>query len=111
MKDHVAPGGALKRSTVLALAWPIILAQVATATTGVVDTAVMGRFGTAVDLAAVSIAAVSFSFIYWSFGFLRMSTTGLTAQAQGAKDLMDGFIHLVGGGAGLYAALAGYLFD
>ncbi len=89
MKDHAAPGGALKRSTVLALAWPIILAQVATATTGVVDTAVMGRFGTAVDLAAVSIAAVSFSFIYWSFGFLRMSTTGLTAQAQGAKDLAE----------------------
>jgi MATE family multidrug resistance protein len=76
----------LTRSRVLALAWPVVLAQAATATTGVVDTAVMGRFGTATDLAAVSIAAVSFSFIYWSFGFLRMSTTGLTAQAQGAGD-------------------------
>ncbi len=63
-----------------------MLAQATTATTGVVDTVVMGRFGSAVDLAAVSIAAVSISFIYWSFGFLRMSTTGLTAQAEGAGD-------------------------
>ena len=79
----------LTRSRVLALAWPIVIAQAATATTGIVDTAVMGRFGSAVDLAAVSIAAVSFSFIYWSFGFLRMSTTGLTAQAQGAGDALE----------------------
>ncbi len=76
----------LTRQRVVALAWPIVLAQAATATTGVVDTIVMGRFGSAVDLAAVSIAAVSISFIYWSFGFLRMSTTGLTAQAEGAGD-------------------------
>lgn len=76
----------LTRGRVLALAWPVVLAQVATATTGVVDTAVMGRFGSAVDLGAVALAAVTFNFIYWSFGFLRMSTTGLTAQALGAGD-------------------------
>jgi MATE family multidrug resistance protein len=46
----------------------------------------MGRFGTKVDLAAVAIAAVTYSFIYWGFGFLRMSTTGLTAQAAGRED-------------------------
>jgi MATE family multidrug resistance protein len=79
----------LTRSHVLALAWPIVLAQAATATTGVVNTVVMGRFGSAVDLAAVSIAAVSISFIYWGFGFLRMSTTGLTAQAEGAGDHVE----------------------
>lgn len=83
------PLSQLTRRHVLALAWPIVLAQAATATTGVVDTAAMGRFGSAVDLAAVSIAAVSFSFIYWTFGFLRMSTTGLTAQAQGSGDTME----------------------
>ncbi|MBY9065258.1 MATE family efflux transporter [Hyphomonas sp. WL0036] len=76
----------LTHSRALALAWPIMLAQVATATTGIVDTAVMGRFGSAVDLAAVGLAAVVFSFIYWGFGFLRMATTGLTAQADGAND-------------------------
>ncbi len=59
----------LTHSRVLSLAWPVVLAQAATAMTGVVDTAVMGRFGDKTDLAAVAIAAVSFGFIYWSFGF------------------------------------------
>ncbi|MEO0465887.1 MAG: MATE family efflux transporter [Pseudomonadota bacterium] len=75
----------LSRLQTLALAWPIVLAQAATALTGIVDTAVMGRFGTAADLAAVGVAAVVFNFLYWGFGFLRMSTTGLTAQAVGAS--------------------------
>jgi MATE family multidrug resistance protein len=76
----------LTRAKTLQLALPIIAAQAATATTGIVDTLVMGRFGTKVDLAAVAIAAVTYSFIYWGFGFLRMSTTGLTAQAAGRED-------------------------
>lgn len=76
----------LTRTRTLALAWPIVLAQAATATTGIVDTAVMGRFGTATDLAAVGVAAVVFNFLYWGFGFLRMATTGLTAQAEGTGD-------------------------
>lgn len=70
----------------LSLAWPVILAQAASATPGVVDTAVMGSLGTATDLAAVAVAAVTFTFLYWAFGFLRMSTTGLTAQASGRGD-------------------------
>ena len=96
----------LTRARVFALAWPVVLAQVATATTGVVDTAVMGSTGMAVDLAAVALAAVTFNFIYWSFGFLRMSTTGLTAQALGAGDRQESRAVLVraallGGGIGL----------
>ena len=80
------PPAALSRSHVLALAWPIILAQMATASTGIVDTAIIGHYGTASDLAAVGVAAVVFNFLYWGFGFLRMATTGLTAQAEGAGD-------------------------
>lgn len=76
----------LSRRKVLALALPVVAAQAATATTGLVDTLVMGRYGDKADLAAVAIAAVAFSFIYWAFGFLRMSTTGLTAQAGGRGD-------------------------
>jgi len=102
----------LTRAKTLALAWPIVLAQAATAMTGVVDTAVMGRFGMAEDLAAVGVAAVSFSFVYWAFGFLRMSTTGLTAQAEGGGDRAESRATLVralilGGGLGL-AILALY---
>lgn len=76
----------LTRTRVLALAWPVVLAQAATALTGVVDTAVMGRTGDAVALAAVAVAAVTFAFLYWGLGFLRMATTGLTAQALGRGD-------------------------
>lgn len=74
----------ISRQRVLRLAVPVMLAQAATAATGVVDTAVMGLVGDKVDLAAVALASVAFSFIYWGFGFLRMSTTGLVAQAYGA---------------------------
>ena len=76
----------LTRSAVFSLAWPVVLAQMATAATGVIDTAIMGRYGDKADLAAVAIAAVAYSFIYWGFGFLRMATTGLSAQAGGRGD-------------------------
>ncbi|MBL4636055.1 MAG: MATE family efflux transporter [Kofleriaceae bacterium] len=74
----------LTRVGVIRLAIPVMFAQVAIAATGVVDTAVMGLYGTKIDLAAVAIASMGFSFVYWAFGFLRMSTTGLVAQALGA---------------------------
>ncbi|MEL6724154.1 MAG: MATE family efflux transporter [Pseudomonadota bacterium] len=76
----------LSRSHVMRLAVPVMLAQAAIAATGVVDTAVMGLYGDKSDLAAVAVASVAFSFIYWGFGFLRMSTTGLVAQAIGRND-------------------------
>jgi len=76
----------LSRMSVLRLAVPVMLAQAAIAATGVVDTAVMGLYGDKSDLAAVAVASVAFSFIYWGFGFLRMSTTGLVAQAIGRED-------------------------
>ncbi|MCI4645940.1 MAG: MATE family efflux transporter [Hyphomonadaceae bacterium] len=104
----------LSRTRTLALAWPIVLAQAATATTGIVDTAVMGRFGTAVDLAAVGVAAVTFNFLYWGVGFLRMATTGLTAQAEGAGDIPQSRAilkraMLLAGGLGLAMVLLGPL--
>ena len=74
----------LSRMRVLQLAWPVVLAQAATSMTGVVDTLVMSVYGDKFEIGAVGIAAAAFGFIYWGFGFLRMSTTGLTAQAVGA---------------------------
>jgi len=79
----------LTRRKIVSLAIPVVVAQAATATTGIVDTAVMGRIGDKADLAAVAIAAVGYSFIYWGFGFLRMSTTGLSAQANGRGDVPE----------------------
>jgi MATE family multidrug resistance protein len=66
-----------------------MLSQAATATTGVVDTAVMALTGSKTALAAVAVASVVFSFLYWGFGFLRMSTTALTAQALGRDDVSE----------------------
>ncbi len=53
---------------------------------GIADTAVIGNTGAVVDLGAIALGALIFNFLYWSFGFLRMGTTGFTAQASGAGD-------------------------
>ena len=73
----------------MALAVPVMLSQAAIASTGVVDTAVMGLYGDKFDLGAVGVGAVVMNFLYWAFGFLRMSTTGLVAQAAGADDRVE----------------------
>lgn len=69
---------------ILRKAWPIILANAAVPLLGLVDTAVIGNVGSVADLGAIALGALIFSFVYWSFGFLRMGTTGFTAQAVGA---------------------------
>ena len=70
---------------VLRIAGPIILANLSVPLLGFVDTAVMGHLPQAYYLGAVAIGATIIQFVYWGFGFLRMGTTGLTAQAYGAK--------------------------
>jgi MATE family multidrug resistance protein len=74
---------------VLAVAWPIILANAAVPMLGIVDTAVIGHLGSAAPLGAIAIGAQIFMFLYWGLGFLRMGTTGLTAQADGANDAAE----------------------
>ena len=70
-------------------AWPIILANAAVPLLGLVDTAVIGNIGSVEDLGAIAFGALIFSFVYWSFGFLRMGTTGFTARAAGAGDEIE----------------------
>ncbi len=67
------------------LSWPVILANITIPMVGIVDTAVMGRMPQAAYIGAVAIGATIFSSIYWILGFLRMGTTGLIAQALGAR--------------------------
>ena len=71
------------------LALPNIISNFSIPLLGAVDTALMGRLESEHYLGAVGIGSVIFSFIYWGFGFLRMATTGLTAQAFGEKDLQE----------------------
>lgn len=72
--------------TIWFLAFPIILSNITVPLLGAVDTAVMGHMESAAYLGAVAIGALIFDYIFWGFGFLRQSTTGLAAQALGAED-------------------------
>jgi len=68
------------------LAVPIILSNLSVPLVGAVDTAVVGHLPDPVYIGAVALGALIFSFLFWGFGFLRMGTTGLIAQAFGAGE-------------------------
>ncbi|MDH3739366.1 MAG: MATE family efflux transporter, partial [Alphaproteobacteria bacterium] len=80
----IAGSADLTHRHVLAIALPIIIANISTPLIGIVDTAVLGQLGDAHYIGAVAIGAMIFNMVYWAFGFLRMGTTGLTAQAEGS---------------------------
>jgi MATE family multidrug resistance protein len=79
-------GPALTHRAILSIAVPIMISNVSTPLLGVVDTTVMGRIPDPAYIGAVALGALVFNFVFWGFGFLRMGTTGLTAQALGAAD-------------------------
>jgi len=54
-----------------------------------VDTAIVGHLDSELYIGAIALAAMIFNFIYWNFGFLRMGTSGFTAQAFGAKNRQE----------------------
>jgi multidrug resistance protein, MATE family len=64
-----------------------------------VDVAFLGHLTEIRHLAGVAIATVLFNYIYWTFGFLRMGTTGLTAQARGRGDAQVEILILLRHGA------------
>ncbi len=64
----------------------MILSNLTIPLLGIVDTAILGHLPNAVYLGAVALAAIIFDMLFWAFGFLRMGTTALTAQAYGAND-------------------------
>ncbi|PIB25899.1 MATE family efflux transporter [Amylibacter kogurei] len=76
----------LTHKRVLTIALPIVLSNATVPILGAVDTGVVGQMGLAAPIGAVGIGAIILTAIYWVFGFLRMGTTGLTAQAIGADD-------------------------
>ena len=80
---------ALTHTRVFRIAAPIVLSNATVPLLGAVDTAVVGRLGEAAPIGAVGIGAVILASLYWIFGFLRMGTTGLAAQAHGAGDVSE----------------------
>ena len=76
----------LTRRAILSQAWPLMIGQVSVPLVALVDTVVVGQTGDPVALAGVALGSVIISFLFWSFGFLRMGMTGLTAQALGREE-------------------------
>ena len=95
----------LSHGAVLAVAVPIILANVTTPIIGLVDTAVLGQLGDPHYIGGVALGAMLFNLLFWAFSFLRMGTTGLTAQAEGGGNMQEVGVTLMR--ALLIAAVAG----
>ena len=74
------------KSYLFKLSIPIFFSNIAIPFAGLVDTGLMGNLSNEKFLAAISIAASVITMVFWSFGFLRMGTVGLVAQALGRKD-------------------------
>ena len=90
--------------------WPMIIANISVPLLGIVDTAILGHLNSPSHLAAVAVSSTILAFLYWGFGFLRMGTTGLSAQAYGANDhnelrLILGQAAIMGLGIGLAIVL------
>ena len=73
---------------ILRLAIPNILSNISVPLISSFDTALMGGLG-GTHIAAVGLGSMAFNFVYWNFGFLRMGTTGLTAQAYGRESAAE----------------------
>ena len=71
---------------ILALSIPAIIANITTPILGIIDVAIVGNMGSAVYLAAIAIGGSIFNMLYWPFAFLRMGSSGMTAQAFGSND-------------------------
>jgi MATE family multidrug resistance protein len=96
---------AITHRSILAIAVPIMISNLSTPLLGVVDTGVIGQTPDASLIGAVALGALIFNFVFWAFGFLRMGTTGLTAQAFGADNAHE--IRASIGRALLIAAVVG----
>jgi len=69
---------------IAALAFPAIISNITVPLLGLSDTAITGHLGDASFIAAIAAGGMMLNVVYWLFGFLRMGTTGLTADAYGA---------------------------
>lgn len=85
MKLSSAPQPAIHRR-IAALTVPAVIASLTTPLLGLMDTALAGHMGgSGLYLAAIALGSNAFNLLYWLFGFLRMGTSGMAAQAHGAE--------------------------
>lgn len=89
---------------ILRLAIPNIISNITVPLLGMVDLAIMGRLGSELYIGAIALGGLIFNFIYALFSFLRMGTSGFTAQAFGANDKKEAILML---GRSMLFAIAG----
>ena len=78
-----------KDRQILQIALPSIVSNITVPLLGMIDVAIVGHMGSPVYMGAVAVGSMIFNLVYWLFGFLRMGSSGLTAQALGRKDLTE----------------------
>lgn len=81
--------------SILKLAIPNVISNITIPLLGLVDLALMGHLNSEVYIGAIALGGIIFNFIYWGFSFLRMSTSGFTAQAYGEKNSAESITILV----------------
>lgn len=79
---------------ILHLAIPNIISNITVPLLGMIDMFIVGHLSSELYIGAIAIAVMVFNLMYWSFSFLRMGTSGFTAQAYGAKDMQES-IHIL----------------
>ena len=92
---------------ILNIALPAIVSNITVPLLGLVDVTIVGHLGNAAYIGAIAVGGMLFNIIYWVFAFLRMGTSGMTAQLYG-KHLADEIVQMAvrSVGIGMMAALA-----
>ena len=91
MKRKILTG--MDRS-ILHIALPSIVSNITVPLLALADTTIVGHLGAAAYIGAIAVGGMVFNMIYWLFGFLRMGTGGMTAQAYGAGDRRESMLVL-----------------
>ena len=71
---------------ILQIALPSIVSNITVPLLGLIDVTIVGHLGAASYIGAIAVGGMLFNIIYWIFGFLRMGTGGMTAQAYGQQN-------------------------
>ena len=92
---------------ILNIAIPNIISNITIPLLGIVDLALVGHLESKIYIGAIAIGSMIFNFIYWGFSFLRMGTSGFSAQAYGKKDIGESFYILY---RALFVGIIGAIF-
>lgn len=79
----------LRDKQILHIALPSIVSNITVPLLGLIDVAITGHLGSAAYIGAIAVGGMLFNIIYWMFAFLRMGTSGMTAQARGRRDFSE----------------------